>query len=80
MYPITIKELGEGFIIGKERILTGISKDFITAKRPVKLVHCDNRGNEIPAKFAVTKVGNNWKTSVKLKDWNETAVIILEGK
>ena len=80
MYPITIKELGEGFIIGKERILTAISKDFITAKKPVKLFYCDNRGKEKPAKFAVTKVGNNWKTSVKLNNWNETAVIILEGK
>ena len=81
MCPITIEELGEGFIIGKERILTAVSRDFITAERPVKLVRCDNRGNEIPAKFAITRDGKNWKTSVKLADWNETAVIVLkEGR
>lgn len=78
MYPITIEELGEGFITGKERILTAVSKDFISATPPVKLIHCDKRGNEIPAKFTVTKVGSNWKISVKLADWNETAVIILQ--
>ena len=81
MCPITIEELGDGFIIGKERILTAVSRDFITADRPVKLIHCDKRGNEIPAKFAITRDGKNWKTSVKLADWNETAVIVLkEGR
>ena len=81
MCPITIEELGDGFIIGKERILTAVSRDFITADRPVKLIHCDKRGNEIPTKFAITRDGKNWKTSVKLADWNETAVIVLkEGR
>ncbi len=78
MYPITPMELGEGFIIGKERILTAVSRSFITAQKPMKLLCFDDRGREKEIPFAVSKTTKGWKTDVKLHDWNETCTIVLK--
>ncbi|NMA20043.1 MAG: hypothetical protein GX927_05640 [Lentisphaerae bacterium] len=77
MYPMTPVELGEGFIIGKERILTAVSRSFSTCAKPVQVIVFDRNGRK---KQEVTPVqeGDTWKTDIRLNDWTETAVIVLE--
>jgi hypothetical protein len=78
MFPITPVELGKGFIIGKERILTAVSKKFITNKAPKEVYAYDNNGMPKKANCTITKENNNkYMVDVKLHDWNETCAIIL---
>ena len=78
MFPITPVELGEGFLIGKERILTAVSRSFVTEGKP-KSVHCfDAYGRERPGKVETVQTPQGWRTTVTLQDWQESAAIVLE--
>ena len=83
MYPFTPVELHDGYLIGKERIITAVSGPFFwnISDHPQKPSIChafDNKGYRIePKSFTVTKVGNQWKVDLQLKqDWMGTAVIL----
>lgn len=82
MFPFTPVELHEGYLIGKEKILTAVSGIFLwnIIDHPVKPSVCkafDTKGHKVaPKSFSVTRVGNQWKVSVVLQaDWNGTAAI-----
>ena len=78
MFPITPVELGKGFIIGKERILTAVSRQFVISAPP-KAVYAYNE-NGMPKKSDHTVVPDGkgkFIISIKLKDWNETCAVIL---
>ncbi len=78
MYPITPVELGEGFIIGKERILSCISRKFVVkSKKQPECLLFNDYGLPHSRKIKAKKVKNGWEIDVKLRDWNEIAVIIL---
>ncbi|MBE6369311.1 MAG: hypothetical protein E7056_04010 [Lentisphaerae bacterium] len=77
MYPFTPIELNEGFIIGKERVITAVSRKFTVAgsQKPT-LHHYNKMGVPYPqADFAVSGEAGAWIVDVKLKDWNEVAII-----
>ncbi|NUQ63879.1 MAG: hypothetical protein HUU20_15485 [Pirellulales bacterium] len=76
MYPFTPVELNEGFVIGKQRILTAVSRTF-TWPRPEKpaCLRFGLRGMPVEGGFDLQKTGDGWTVKVSLKDWNETAVI-----
>jgi len=82
MYPITPIELHEGYIIGKEKIVTAVSGTFYWNKKdhPTKPSVCktfDVYGNSnTPKGFSVSSSGAQWVVKLKLRsDWNGTAVI-----
>ena len=79
-FPITPVELGEGFIIGEERILTAVSRAFITTVKPKKIVGFDAEGKDLPDVATLEQTADGrWKTTVKLNDWNSSCVIVLSG-
>lgn len=80
MFPLTPVELGEGFIIGKERIVTAVSRKFITDVEPKKIIGFDAEGNDLsdPAKVRQIAPGK-FEVDVKLQDWNSSCVIVLSG-
>jgi hypothetical protein len=82
MYPITPVELHEGYIIGKEKIITAVSDTFYWNKsdHPAAPSVCktfDTYGiANTPKGFSVTSVGAQWKVTIKLQsDWNGTAIV-----
>ena len=82
MFPFTPVELHEGYLIGKERIVTAVSGTFYwnVSDHPSQPGMCkafDVRGYQIaPKTYEVTRVGNRWKIRLELQsDWNGTAVI-----
>lgn len=80
MFPFTPVELGEGFVIGRERIITAVSRKFVTAEKPSLCLRFDECGRETVIPVESVKVPDGWETTIKLKDWNETAVLILKEK
>jgi hypothetical protein len=75
-FPITPVELHEGWILGKERIITAVSGTYPWQHSAKPKVHCfDLTGREIPADFPVVRVGKGWEVEVRLKDWEEMVVI-----
>ena len=79
MYPITPLELGEGFIIGKERIISCVSRKFMirSAEKPQVLCGDENGRRKQAFHAPVTREGDAWVVDLKLKDWNEVAVILI---
>jgi hypothetical protein len=82
MYPFTPVELHEGYLIGKEKILTAVSGTFYWNKTdhpnpPTVCKTFDVNGlPNTPKAFSVTSVGAQWKVKLKLQsDWNGTAAI-----
>ncbi len=76
MFPFTPVELHEGYLIGKERIITCVSGKYVwqhTGKP--KCFYFDCRGFDKPVNFKMTKKENQWEIDVTLNDWNEIAVI-----
>ncbi|MBO5667936.1 MAG: hypothetical protein J6S43_02300 [Lentisphaeria bacterium] len=78
MFPITPVELGKGFIIGKERILTAVSRQFVLDIAPQGVYQYDSNGIPKTADYSITPDGKGkFIINVKLDDWNETCAIIL---
>ena len=77
MFPITPLELHQGYIIGKERIVTKVSGKYGWGDAAQHEVHVYNeRGKEVPDFVAplTTEDGNTW-TELRIgEDWS--AVIV----
>jgi hypothetical protein len=76
MMPITPVELGEGFIIGKERTVTCVSGNYAWtgATAPAVLLF-DMNGRRVDFKPTITKTSQGWTVRVQLQDWAQIAVI-----
>ncbi|HOV33785.1 MAG TPA: hypothetical protein PLX23_10545 [Candidatus Hydrogenedens sp.] len=74
MFPFTPVEINEGYLIGKERVITCVSKTFHWEKEP-KIYLFDLKGREIPHNSKVTENSGVWEVNINLNDWNEIAVI-----
>ena len=78
MFPITPMELGEGFIIAKERILTAISleRTWEKAGKPTVLLYDINGRPVDPAgRCEVKPDGDRWRVALRLNDWSEIAIV-----
>jgi hypothetical protein len=77
MFPITPVALHEGWIEGKERIITAVSGKYDWLQQAIPKVHrFDLMGDEvIPAGFTTSKTGKGWLVEVKISDWAEIVVI-----
>ncbi len=80
MFPFTPEELHEGWVRGKERIVTAVSGRYTVAgaKAP-RVLYFNERGFEQPNTFPVTGKPGDWTVEVKLNDWNEVAIIIVQN-
>ncbi|MBU0477655.1 LamG domain-containing protein [bacterium] len=76
MFPLTPVALHEGWIEGKERIITAISGTYYwyNEKKP-NIFLFDINGRERGNSFEVIKDKKGWQVKVNLKDWEEIAVI-----
>jgi len=76
MFPFTPEELHEGWLLGRERIITCVSRTFQWphVDEPACFLF-DLHGREKPHTFQTTQTGNAWQVEVGLSDWNEIAVI-----
>jgi hypothetical protein len=76
MFPITPNELGRGFVIGKERIITCVSKTFAwrAMSKPTVLVY-DINGLPAETSQSAKKTSNGWEVSLRLRDWRQIAII-----
>lgn len=76
MFPITPVQIGPGFVVGKERVLTCVSGSFkLRWTRRPKVVYFDERGNERQGQAQVSGRPGDWTVGVRLPDLREVAVI-----
>jgi len=79
MYPFTPVELNAGYLIGKERIITAVSRSFTVAgKQKPRCTHYNKRGIPAAADFVISGKPGAWQVEVKLRDWNEIAIIEIQ--
>ncbi|GEM_PF-828937 len=78
MYPITPVELGEGFIVGKERILSAVSIERPLNKPgepTVLLFDISGRPADAKGRYEVVTVNGERRIKLTLKDWAEVAIV-----
>jgi hypothetical protein len=78
MYPFTPVELHEGWVVGKERIITCVSGVYRWPhpEKPACL-RFDLKGMPVEGGFDLKQDAQGWEVKVSLKDWKETAAITL---
>ena len=76
MFPITPVQLGEGFIVGRERVVTCVSKPFrlAWARRP-KVVFFDENSRPRKGRATIEGEAGNWRVVPQIADFKEVAVI-----
>ena len=72
MFPITPVELGKGFVVGKERIITAVAGTFewLHKSKPRVMVF-DMKGHEVAAPVKVS--GN--QVTIEIENWERVAVV-----
>jgi hypothetical protein len=76
LFPITPVELFEGGIIGKERIVSCVSREFAwPGRRPPTVLTFDIDGREVEGRHRIARRKSGWTVSVTLRDWEQIAVI-----
>ena len=76
MFPITPVRLGEGFVIGKERIVTCVSRPFEwSGTGPPKILLFDGRGRDKKHDMKPVQRDGKWIVDIKLVDWTEIAAV-----
>ena len=77
LFPFTPIELHEGYVIGKERIVTCVSGtfDWPHREKPTCL-RFDLRGLPVDGGVTMMRTQTGWRVKLKLNDWKETAVIM----
>ncbi len=76
MFPFTPVEINEGFMVGEERTISCVSREFKVnfKKRPVCLLF-DKKGLPKKHDFEISGSAGNWIVNVRLNDWSEIAII-----
>ena len=78
MFPITPVELGEGFIVAEERILSAVSMNRLWKKQGkpvVRVFDMTGRETDGAGRYEIKPENNQWRIILKLKDWAEIAVV-----
>lgn len=80
--PFTPVKLGEGVLIGKERIITVLSGDYeMACPNKPKVTHFNKFGRPTDgSNIKVSGSAGNWKIHVTLDDWNEIAVVEVNSR
>lgn len=82
MYPFTPVELNEGYLTGRERIITCVSRRFTfePKKTDPLILLFDRQGREKAHSFRIDKKEKEWSIDIRLNDWNEIAIIDFTRK
>ena len=78
MFPITPIELGEGFLIGKERIVTAVSMNHLWSKEgkpAARFFDLTGRAVESGDRARIVPENGQWRIRLKVKDWAEIAIV-----
>ncbi len=77
MFPFTPVELHEGWVLGKERLITAISGEFLWPyDREPHITQFDTRGRERTPDATITKnESGSYRINISLRNWWEIAVI-----
>ena len=77
MFPFTPVELHEGWLLGRERLITCLSGTYRWPdQRPPRVLYFDERGRERPGDATVAPAQGGHDVTVSLRDWWEVAVIL----
>ncbi len=80
MFPITPIALHKGWIEGEERIVTAVSGTYRRPGKRKPTVHVfDNLGRKAQADVSMTQTADGWQIKLKLKDWQQIAVVASSG-
>jgi len=74
MFPFTPVELHEGWLVGRERTITCVSRPIRRKQRP-NVFRFDLRGLPKPADFPIRRTPSGWTVDVRIDDWNEIVVV-----
>jgi len=79
MFPFTPVELHQGWVLGKERIVTCVSGTFPwnNASKP-RVFQFDDRGRDKASDAVIEGEPGHWRVTLKLRDWHEAAVVAAE--
>ena len=78
LFPITPVELGQGFIVGKERILSAVSLDRlwdVDHEPTVMVFDIDGKVVDARRRCRVRQENGQWRVRLRLDDWAEVAVV-----
>ena len=76
MYPITPVRLGPGFVEGRERTVTCVSREFmLSGAREPRILLFDITGRPKAHAIAPVRTDDGWRVSVAIADWREIAVL-----
>ena len=76
MFPLTPRELGEGFVIGEERIVTCVSRSFQWhGKEKPNVLRFNLEGRRIPDESTILPRDGGWQANIQLDDWSNISVI-----
>ncbi len=74
MFPFTPVEINEGYLIGRERMITAVSGTFKWHRDP-QIYLFDLKGKPISHNFKVSKTEEGYIVEINLIDWNQICVI-----
>ncbi|MBC7287028.1 MAG: hypothetical protein H5T86_03080, partial [Armatimonadetes bacterium] len=76
MFPITPVQLGEGFIVGKERVVTCVSKSFrLPWAREPRVLFFDETSRPRKGRAQITGSAGDWIVRPAIADFREVAII-----
>jgi hypothetical protein len=80
MFPFTPVELHQGWVLGKERVITCVSGTFPwNGPQKPQVFQFDDHGRDRAADAAIDGHPGNWQITLRLRDWHEAAVVEAEG-
>jgi hypothetical protein len=75
-FPFTPVELHEGWVLGKERLVTCVSGEFVWPHdTEPKILQFDRIGRKRETTAEVTKIEGGYRIYMRLDDWWEIAVV-----
>ncbi len=79
MFPFTPVELHQGWVLGKERLITCVSGTFPSngAAKPNVFLF-DDRGRDKASDAVIEGEPGKWRVTLRLHDWHEAAVVEAE--
>ncbi len=76
IFPIDVVEIGEGYVLGKDKVITAVSKKFIINKKQMPKLFIYNQDKIVNKKIDSRRLPDNqWEVHVKIDNWNEIAIV-----
>ncbi len=81
IYPIEIQKIGNGWVKGKNKLITAVSKKITwTHKEKPSLLFFDDNGKFTQGTAILNKLESGYEVDIKISDWNELAILINKEK